>query len=129
RSGRCTHVTCRSRSKTGSGASSGAGGNPARGTPRGPGGPPGSKRTGTSWTTGPGAGEVESIHTRGWTFMRKLFALGMISGLAACGGDGGAGGVASSDPFCQEVIPRVAAFMAEAGEANPTPDDERYGGS
>src|SRR5690606_2186681 len=61
--------------------------------------------------------------------MRKLFAWVVIFGLAACGGDGGARGVASSDPFCQEVIPRVDAFMAEAREANPTPDDERYGGT
>jgi peptide/nickel transport system substrate-binding protein len=48
--------------------------------------------------------------------------------MAACGGDG-ASTVASSEPFCQEVLPAVAAFMEEAREEHPVPDDPRYGGT
>lgn len=32
-------------------------------------------------------------------------------------------------PFCQAVLPAVDSFMAAAGEAHPTPDDPRYGGT
>lgn len=65
--------------------------------------------------------------------MRKLLVLGLVSAVAACGGDGdgdeAADRSASSDPFCQEVVPRVEAYLAEAREAHPTPDDPRYGGT
>jgi peptide/nickel transport system substrate-binding protein len=46
----------------------------------------------------------------------------------ACGGDDTAQS-ASSDPFCRDVFPRVRTYMAEAREANPVPDDPRYGGT
>jgi peptide/nickel transport system substrate-binding protein len=61
--------------------------------------------------------------------MKKLIAFGALMAAAACGGDDGAGAVASSDPFCQEVLPRVGEFMEQAREERPTPDDERYGGT
>ena len=60
--------------------------------------------------------------------MKKLLALGIVLAAAACGGDG-TGSVASSDPFCAEVLPRVQAWVAQARETNPTPDDPRYGGT
>lgn len=47
--------------------------------------------------------------------------------LAACGGDGTA--VTSNDPFCQEVLPRVDAFMTQARADAPALDDPRYGGT
>jgi hypothetical protein len=46
--------------------------------------------------------------------------------MAACGSDGGSD-LASASPFCQQVIPAVEAFMAEAKAAHPTPSDDRYG--
>jgi peptide/nickel transport system substrate-binding protein len=52
--------------------------------------------------------------------------MGVVA-LAAC--SSGDRALTSSDPFCQQVIPAVEAFMAEAAEANPTPDDMRYGGT
>lgn len=63
--------------------------------------------------------------------MRKLLVLGLVGMVAACGGDGdgAAERSASSAPFCQEVVPRVEAYVAEAREAHPTPDDPRYGGT
>jgi len=62
--------------------------------------------------------------------MRRMVVLVVIAALgAACGGDRPAGAAASSDPFCQEVLPAVDAFMAEARDRYPTPDDERYGGT
>ncbi len=60
--------------------------------------------------------------------MKKLPLLGMVAALGACGGDGGPGG-ASSAPFCQDVMPRVAAFMEQARAEHPAPEDERYGGT
>ena len=59
--------------------------------------------------------------------MRQAFALGIVAVLAACGGDGGSS--ASSDPFCQQVLPRVAALMERARAENPPPSDPRYGGT
>jgi peptide/nickel transport system substrate-binding protein len=61
--------------------------------------------------------------------MKKLLALGLVGAVVACGGGEGGGGVAVSDPFCAEVLPRVEAWMAQARETNPTPDDPRYGGT
>lgn len=58
--------------------------------------------------------------------MKRIVLLGTAITLAACGGDGA---VVSSDPFCQQVLPAVDAFMAQAGAENPTPDDPRYGGT
>jgi peptide/nickel transport system substrate-binding protein len=61
--------------------------------------------------------------------MKRAIAWGAALLAAACGGEGSGGAVASSDPFCQEVLPAVEAFMAEAGQRYPVPDDERYGGT
>ena len=58
---------------------------------------------------------------------KGLIGLGTVLGLASCGGSDGRMG--SSDPFCQEVLPAVEAFMAQASEAYPTPDEPRYGGT
>jgi ABC-type transport system substrate-binding protein len=55
-----------------------------------------------------------------------MLLFGTAITLAACGDDGA---VVSSDPFCQQVLPAVDAFMAQAGAENPTPDDPCYGGT
>lgn len=61
--------------------------------------------------------------------MKRLVAVGLVVGAAAaCGGEGGTR-TASSDPFCQEVQPRVQAWVAAQREAVPAPDDPRYGGT
>lgn len=60
--------------------------------------------------------------------MKKVLLMGVVAVASACGGDGG-GRTASSDPFCQQVLPAVASFMAEARVQHPTPDDPRYGGT
>lgn len=60
--------------------------------------------------------------------MKRTSALAAAAMAAACGGDRGSD-VASSDPFCQEALPAVEAFMAEARARHPVPDDERYGGT
>jgi peptide/nickel transport system substrate-binding protein len=59
--------------------------------------------------------------------VKRSMALGAAILAAACGG--GSDAVVSNDPFCQQVIPAVRANMAEAREANPAPDDPRYGGT
>jgi peptide/nickel transport system substrate-binding protein len=59
--------------------------------------------------------------------MKRLMTLGAAFLGAACGA--GDGGVVSNDPFCQQVMPAVQAYMADARAANPTPDDPRYGGT
>ncbi|MGD8289610.1 MAG: ABC transporter substrate-binding protein [Gemmatimonadota bacterium] len=61
--------------------------------------------------------------------MRKVLVLGMASVAAACGGGEGGTPVASSDPFCQQVMPAVQAFMEQARAEHPVPDDPRYGGT
>lgn len=60
--------------------------------------------------------------------MKKVLTLGVAAFTAACGGEGARVAI-PDDPFCQEVLPRVAAFMEEARAANPTPADPRYGGT
>jgi peptide/nickel transport system substrate-binding protein len=51
-------------------------------------------------------------------------------GLAACGGgEGGATRTVSADPFCQQVIPAVEAYMTAARASHPAPTDPRYGGT
>lgn len=60
--------------------------------------------------------------------MKKLLALGLLGAAAACGGDD-SGRVAFSDPFCAEVMPRVQDWVDQQREANPVPDDPRYGGT
>lgn len=60
--------------------------------------------------------------------MKKLLALGLLGAIAACGGDG-SGRVTFTDPFCADVMPRVQDWVAEQREANPVPDDPRYGGT
>jgi peptide/nickel transport system substrate-binding protein len=47
--------------------------------------------------------------------------------LGACGG--GESASVSSDPFCREVMPRVAAFMERARGESSAPSDPRYGGT
>ena len=59
--------------------------------------------------------------------MRRVLALGAVSVVAACGG--GDGAAIPDDPFCQQVLPAVVAFMQEARAANTAPDDPRYGGT
>ncbi len=59
--------------------------------------------------------------------VQKSLFLAASAALAACGSNEAT--VASNDPFCQQVIPTVTAFMAEARSAHPTPDDPRYGGT
>jgi peptide/nickel transport system substrate-binding protein len=61
------------------------------------------------------------------TSMKKLFALGLLGAVAACGD--GSGRVTFTDPFCAEVMPRVQDWVAEQREANPSPADPRYGGT
>jgi peptide/nickel transport system substrate-binding protein len=58
---------------------------------------------------------------------KKLSALAASSALAACGGGDSAS--ASGDAFCQQVLPRVAAYMEQARADHPTPSDPRYGGT
>jgi len=60
--------------------------------------------------------------------MKKVSVLGAVAFAAACGGEGG-GRSASNDPFCQQVLPTVEAFMTQARAEYPTPDDPRYGGT
>src|SRR5690606_23578294 len=59
--------------------------------------------------------------------MKRILALGAAAVATACTGTEGA--VAGGDPFCGEVLPRVAAFMEHASAAHPVPDDPRYGGT
>ncbi|HET9949957.1 MAG TPA: ABC transporter substrate-binding protein [Longimicrobiales bacterium] len=59
--------------------------------------------------------------------MKRILALGAAAVATACGGTEGA--IAGGDPFCREVLPRVAAFMEQASAAHPVPDDPRYGGT
>ena len=60
--------------------------------------------------------------------MKKFLVLGVASAVSACGGDGN-GRMTSNDPFCQQVLPAVEAFMGESRTQYPTPDDPRYGGT
>lgn len=60
--------------------------------------------------------------------MKKLLALGLVGAVVACGGDD-SGRVTFSDPFCAEVMPRVQDWVGQQREANPVPDDPRYGGT
>ena len=60
-------------------------------------------------------------------FKKGLIGLGAVLGLSSCGGSDA--GIGSNDPFCQQVIPAVETFMAEAREAYPIPDEPRYGGT
>jgi peptide/nickel transport system substrate-binding protein len=60
--------------------------------------------------------------------MKTTFAIAAASAaLTACGGGGDV--ATSGDPFCQQVLPRVAAFMEQSRAAYPTPSDPRYGGT
>jgi peptide/nickel transport system substrate-binding protein len=61
--------------------------------------------------------------------MKRVVSLGFALALSACGGEGEPEVyTVASDPFCQEVMPRVEAFLARARAEHPTPDYERYGG-
>jgi peptide/nickel transport system substrate-binding protein len=60
--------------------------------------------------------------------VKKTFAIVAASAaLTACGG--GNDVATSGDPFCQQVLPRVAAFMEQSRATYPTPSDPRYGGT
>lgn len=61
--------------------------------------------------------------------MKKVVSFGMLVATAACGGEGSVASSTSSEAFCQQVVPAVEAFMADARAAHPTPDDARYGGT
>ena len=59
--------------------------------------------------------------------MKRLLTVGAIGSLlTACGGEGAR---ISDEPFCAAVLPAVAAFMEQARQTHPTPDDPRYGGT
>lgn len=60
--------------------------------------------------------------------MKKVFLLLGALSIAACG-DAEPSRTVSSDPFCQAVIPMVDAWLTQAREENPVPDDDRYGGT
>jgi len=61
---------------------------------------------------------------------RAVFAITASAVLSACGGDGGTRArPVPNVAFCQDVLPRVDAWVAQAREANPTPDDPRFGGT
>lgn len=60
--------------------------------------------------------------------MKTVWALALLTTMAACGGDGGRS-VVSSDPFCQRVMPEVDAWLADARARHSAPDDARYGGT
>jgi peptide/nickel transport system substrate-binding protein len=70
--------------------------------------------------------DMETIERQGHRLGIGLL-LGAVATLGASGSDEGAR--VSGDPFCQQVIPAVEAFMAQAAAANPTPEDSRYGGT
>jgi len=59
--------------------------------------------------------------------MKKLTLLAATAALVACGGPDATRTV-SNDPFCQQVIPAVDAWLTQARASNPTPEDGRYGG-
>jgi len=63
--------------------------------------------------------------------MRKIWILGAAAVAAAACGEGATQRErgASADPFCQQTLPRVEAYLAAAREAHPVPDDARYGGT
>ena len=62
--------------------------------------------------------------------MKRTWTLGAALALAGCGGgEGGAPATIASDAFCQEVMPRVEAYLSQARAEQPLPDDERYGGT
>jgi len=58
--------------------------------------------------------------------MKKTALSAMAAVLAACGGSERA---VSNDPFCQAVLPMVDAYLERVRSENPTPDDDRYGGT
>jgi peptide/nickel transport system substrate-binding protein len=60
--------------------------------------------------------------------MKRALLLGVASIAAAC--SGGEGGMQiANDPFCQDVMPKVQAFMEQARADHPAPNDPRYGGT
>jgi len=65
--------------------------------------------------------------------MRRVGLTAAVCGMAACGGGDEGGSAArvagSGAAFCQEVMPRVEAYLEQARREHPTPDDERYGGT
>lgn len=67
-------------------------------------------------TLGRGAGDAA---------LTRSLVLASVLAAAACGD----GRTASDDPFCQAVMPRVAAFLEQGRAAHPTPSDPRYGGT
>ncbi len=59
---------------------------------------------------------------------RKLLLMGALAAMGACDSEPAQRPVPNV-AFCQEVLPAVEAYMAQAREANPVPDDPRYGGT
>lgn len=62
---------------------------------------------------------------------RATLSVACLFALAACGDgrEGDAAATAWSDPFCAEVMPRVAAWLDSVRVAHPAPPDDRYGGT
>lgn len=62
--------------------------------------------------------------------MKRMAFVVPVLALAACGGgeEGDLGASAYAD-FCDQVRPRVAAYLERAASEHPTPDDPRYGGT
>ena len=59
----------------------------------------------------------------------RSILLATLVASAACGEGGPGARPIPNVAFCQEVLPRVDAYMAASRAANPTPDDPRYGGT
>lgn len=57
----------------------------------------------------------------------KKAGIALAALVAACA-DRGEVYTVAADPFCQEVMPRVEAFVERTSAERPAPDDERYGG-
>jgi peptide/nickel transport system substrate-binding protein len=74
--------------------------------------------------------DLEELMTRTTT---TTLALGLALLTTACGGDyeGGEGNVAATDfsGFCEEVLPRVDAFIARMEQEHPVTDSARHGGT
>ncbi len=63
------------------------------------------------------------------TVARFAVVLVLSAVSTACGGGGGGPRPVPDVAFCQEVMPKVEAYVARARAETPTPDDPRYGGT
>ena len=60
--------------------------------------------------------------------MKKSLVLGLALALPACGEGKPETYAIASDAFCQEVMPKVEAFLERTAAEDPAPDYESYGG-